>query len=79
MEAEREALWYYLLREAEFAPQVQGSTLTVGGAGDRLGTLGSIIVAATFAGLLKGDPLSFVNLDYRGRACFCLEGWISRS
>ncbi|CDZ27542.1 Myeloperoxidase, thyroid peroxidase, cyclooxygenase catalytic domain [Neorhizobium galegae bv. officinalis] len=62
-ETEREALWYYILKEAEFDAQVEGSTLTVGGAGDRLGTLGSIIVAATFAGLLKGDPLSFFNLE----------------
>jgi len=62
-EAERESLWYYILREAEFDAAAAGSDLTVGGAGKRLGTLGSIIVASTFAGLLKGDPLSFFNLE----------------
>jgi hypothetical protein len=45
---EPDALWYYLLREAE----AQGSTL---------GKFGSTIVCATFAGLLKGDPLSYFN------------------
>ena len=28
-----------------------------------LGRVGSIIVGATFAGLLKGDPCSYLNLD----------------
>lgn len=48
---EPEALWYYILKEAE----------TIG-EGRRLGPVGSIIVCATFAGLLKGDPLSWLNL-----------------
>ncbi|MFY0632656.1 MAG: hypothetical protein JXQ91_02515 [Vannielia sp.] len=45
------ALWYYILKEAE------------GQGGARLGRLGSTIVAAVFAGLLKGDPRAFVNAD----------------
>lgn len=49
---EPESLWFYVLKEAE-----------VEGGGDRLGQVGSIIVAATFAGLLTGDPLSWVNQD----------------
>lgn len=50
-EEEPEALWYYVLREA----QAQG--------GERLGRLGSVILCATFGGILKGDPMSFVNMD----------------
>ncbi|WP_454848887.1 peroxidase family protein [Rhizobium binxianense] len=42
-------LWYYILKEAEE------------GGGNKLGDLGSIIVCATFAGILKGDPLSWFN------------------
>ncbi len=53
---EDEALWFYILREAQ-------SEAPLGSDGDRLGVLGSILVAATFAGLLKGDPLSFFNLE----------------
>ena len=53
---EPDSLWYYVLREAESAPQN----------GDKLGPLGSLIVCATIAGLLKGDPGSyfFKNLDW---------------
>lgn len=43
------ALWFYILKEAE----QQG--------GARLGRLGSTIVSAVFAGLLKGDPRAWVN------------------
>lgn len=46
-----EALWFYLLKEAED----QG--------GERLGPVGSTIVCAVFAGLLKGDPNSFLNVE----------------
>ncbi|MCV3738446.1 hypothetical protein OCK02_19755 [Rhizobium sp. TRM96647] len=46
---EPKTLWYYVLKEAE----AQG--------GGRLGPVGSIVVAATFAGILKGDPLSWLN------------------
>lgn len=53
---EDEALWFYILREAQ-------STESVGSDGERLGILGSILVAATFAGLLKGNPLSFFNVE----------------
>lgn len=48
-QGEPDALWYYILKEAELA------------GGERLGTLGSIIVCATLAGLLKGDPFSYFN------------------
>jgi hypothetical protein len=47
---DRDALWFYILNEAE------------AGGGETLGPVGSIIVAATFAGLLKGDPKSWVNV-----------------
>ena len=46
-----DSLWYYILKEAEDA------------GGDRLGKVGSTIVCATFAGLLKGDPNSYLNVD----------------
>ncbi len=48
--ADRDALWLYILTEAQEQQQ-----------GKRLGTVGSILVAATFAGLLKGDPTSWIN------------------
>ncbi|MEM8859557.1 MAG: peroxidase family protein [Chloroflexota bacterium] len=47
-----DALWYYVLKEAE----AQGK-------GNHLGKVGSAIVCATFAGLLLGDPNSYLNLD----------------
>lgn len=46
---ERDALWFYILEEAQR------------GGGNQLGRLGSIIVCATFAGLLLGDPNSYLN------------------
>ncbi len=46
---EPDALWYYILREA----QKNG--------GNTLGRVGSVIVCAVFAGLLKGDPQSWVS------------------
>lgn len=52
---EPESLWYYILKEAETLPGTNG--------GQMLGRLGSTIVCATFAGLLKGDPCSFFNVD----------------
>lgn len=48
---EPDALWYYILREAEAAPD----------AGNRLGPVGSAIVCAVFASLLASDPDSFIN------------------
>ena len=48
---EPQALWYYILKEAEE------------GAGKGLGQVGSRIVCAVFAGILKGDPLSWMNLE----------------
>lgn len=46
---ERTPLWYYILKEAELS-----------GGGQRLGPLGSRIVAETFIGLLQGDPESIL-------------------
>jgi len=49
-----EALWFYILNE----------TSTLGGmSGKMLGSVGGTIVAEVFAGLLDGDPLSYVNLQ----------------
>jgi hypothetical protein len=45
-----DALWFYILAEAEKA------------GGNRLGKLGSLIVCAVFAGLLRGDPRSWINM-----------------
>ncbi|MEN4478743.1 heme peroxidase family protein [Mycolicibacterium cosmeticum] len=45
------SLWYYILKEAETSA-----------AGEHLGPVGSIIVAAVFAGLLDGDPMSWINV-----------------
>ena len=52
---EPESLWYYLLKEAQSQPGAN--------AGEGLGKLGSIIVCSVFAGLLKGDPCSWINVD----------------
>jgi hypothetical protein len=52
---EPESLWYCILKEAEQLPGAD--------AGQSLGALGSSIVCAVFAGLLKGDPCSYVNVD----------------
>jgi len=50
---EPDALWYYILREAEAGPD----------AGERLGPVGSAIVCAVFASLLASDPDSYLNRD----------------
>ncbi len=52
---DHDALWFYILQEAEDLPGAN--------AGQMLGRVGSIIVCATFAGLLKGDPCSYLNMD----------------
>lgn len=52
---ENDALWFYILREAESVDPALG--------GHKLGRVGSIIVSATFAGLLKGDPKAWVNVE----------------
>jgi len=49
----RDALWFYILKEAE----------TGSDAGDKLGPVGSAIVCATFAGLLLDDPNSYLLLE----------------
>ncbi|WP_207482253.1 peroxidase family protein [Arenibaculum pallidiluteum] len=49
---ERTPLWYYILKEAELQQR-----------GERLGQLGSTIVAETFVGLLQGDPESILTRD----------------
>jgi hypothetical protein len=54
-EGEPESLWFYLLKEAELVP---GNNR-----GQMLGRMGSVIVCAVFAGLLKGDPCSYLNVD----------------
>lgn len=51
LEGGPDALWFYILKEAEL------------GGGEHLGQVGSTIVAATFAGLLLGDRLSFFNIE----------------
>ena len=48
--AERTPLWYYILKEAQ---------LTAGS--QRLGPVGSRILAEVFVGLLQGDPASFIS------------------
>ena len=48
---EPDSLWYYILREAQ------------GNGGNTMGRVGSTIVCAVFAGLLKGDPKSWLNID----------------
>ena len=48
---EPDALWYYVLREAQ------------GNGGNTLGRVGSIIVCAVFAGLLRGDPNSWFSME----------------
>lgn len=50
IDPDADSLWYYILKEAE---------TETGGNG--LGSLGSMIVASTIAGLLKGDPNSFIT------------------
>jgi len=45
-----DALWYYVLREAEAS------------SGPGMGRLGSTILSAVFAGLLKGDPHAWINV-----------------
>jgi hypothetical protein len=47
---ERTPLWYYILKEAHLTQR-----------GNRLGPLGSLIVAETFVGLLDGDPTSILG------------------
>ena len=49
---ERTPLWFYVLAEAEAA------------GGDRLGELGSWIVASTFVGVLLSDPDSALSIDF---------------
>jgi hypothetical protein len=51
---EPDSLWYYILREAEQLGDPNRS---------QLGPLGSIIICATFAGLLQGDPSSYLNIE----------------
>ncbi|MDP9315709.1 MAG: heme peroxidase family protein [Chloroflexota bacterium] len=45
-------LWYYILKEAEIRAN-----------GEHLGPVGGRIVAEVLLGLLKGDPLSFINVE----------------
>lgn len=52
----KQALWYYILKEAETLPDPDNG-------GKKLGPVGGRIVAEVFAGLLKGDPLSYLNVN----------------
>jgi len=54
IDSEHDALWFYILKEAGALPGVNR--------GQMLGAVGSTIVCATFAGLLKGDPNSWLNI-----------------
>ena len=45
-------LWYYVLKEAEIQT-----------GGEHLGAVGGRIVAEVLAGLLAGDPLSYLSVD----------------
>ncbi|WP_338665607.1 heme peroxidase family protein [Pararoseomonas sp. SCSIO 73927] len=56
---ERTPLWYYVLKEAQIRQR-----------GERLGPVGSRILAEVFVGLLEGDPESFVAQN---------EGWTLES
>lgn len=51
-DTEHDMLWFYILNEADVQQQ-----------GERLGQVGSVIVCATFAGLLLGDPFSYFNMQ----------------
>lgn len=53
--AKLDALFYYVLKEAEALP---GSH-----AGQTLGGVGSTVLCAVFAGLLKGDPRCWMNVE----------------
>jgi hypothetical protein len=50
-------LWIYVLREAESAPGEDGRPLE----GTRLGPVGGRMVAEVLAGLLEGDPTSYLG------------------
>ena len=56
-------LWYYILKEA----QIEGN-------GERLGEVGGRIVAEVFAGLAKGDPNSYFNVEPRWQPTFPAAG-----
>ncbi len=51
---DEDSLWFYILKEAETVAQPAGLSL---------GPVGSTIVCATFAGLLKGDPCSYFHAE----------------
>jgi len=50
-------LWFYILKEAELKADESGNT------GRQLGPAGARIVAEVLLGILKGDPLSYVNVQ----------------
>jgi hypothetical protein len=52
---DRTPLWFYILKEAEVS----------GGGGERLGPLGSRVVAETVIGVLMTDPESYLSHDPR--------------
>ena len=62
---ERTPLWYYILKEAQLRAD-----------GQRLGPLGSRIVAETFIGLLQGDPESILARNAQWRIGQPLPGLV---
>ena len=59
IESEPDALWFYILREAELLPAPD--------AGNKLGALGSAIVCATFASLSRAIPPRISTCPRSGR------------
>ncbi len=57
---ERTPLWYYLLKEAEIIVDPDATPGKQAG-GNKLGPIGSRIVAETIIGLLRSDPDSYLN------------------
>lgn len=55
IDPDHDSLWFYILKEADSLPGANK--------GQMLGRVGSTIVCATFAGLIKGDPNSWVNIE----------------
>ena len=68
---EEDALWYYILKEAELGKMTEAesnaikekdASLKTASIANKLGPVGSTILCATFAGLLFGDPNSYLAI-----------------
>ena len=57
---ERTPLWYYILAEAA-APQTAGAGEAAGGGGERLGPVGSTLVAEVLIGLVRRSKDSILD------------------